>query len=561
MGSNKDKIDWKYDLDTSNIKKNPNYGRKKNKDEIDWEYDLDTSNIKKSNSYKKVENSNYTYNKNITYKPKKKIKIKAIILIVLFLIVIGGIAVGVMKISKSIEENAKPIEVNNIEELIAAKGKDIELMADLDFMFQTISPINCKNFNGNGHTIKNVIISNDSIRGTTSLFSSADSINDLYLDNISVSATSSFGAAILCQISCRNINNVHIKNSKVTTSMPTYGSGLGKSDRSVYVGGIYSGSYLGEHKEEVSSICNISNCSVVDSTLEIVKEEETSIYYTKLVIGGIAGTASNINNCYTSGLNIICTSSGIYNDPIVGGVVGYLDGKLENSYAINNKINVKANYYSNNILNRASTSEATCGGLVGSVLEGSNIKYCYTNANQIDVSCSGDIYVGGLVGTSNGSTIDNSYTYNNKMVMLGFFEENEEKVSRTLGGFIGSTKNDLISSSFSYNETKLVESNNTKEKDSTIGGFAGLIDNSTILNVASYMNNASGINIDSFSNSVGECENCYINNYNYGNMNSCEIIDDSYFINANWMENNLNLIGLNWNFVSGKLPYLNFNND
>ena len=561
MESNKDKIDWKYDLDTSNIKKNPNYGRKKNKDEIDWEYDLDTSNIKKSNSYKKVENSNYTYNKNITYKPKKKIKIKAIILIVLFLIVVGGIAVGVMKISKSIEENAKPIEVNNIEELIAAKGKDIELMADLDFMFQTISPINCKNFNGNGHTIKNVIISNDSIRGTTSLFSSADSINDLYLDNISVSATSSFGAAILCQISCRNINNVHIKNSKVTTSMPTYGSGLGKSDRSVYVGGIYSGSYLGEHKEEVSSICNISNCSVVDSTLEIVKEEETSIYYTKLVIGGIAGTASNINNCYTSGLNIICTSSGIYNDPIVGGVVGYLDGKLENSYAINNKINVKANYYSNNILNRASTSEATCGGLVGSVLEGSNIKYCYTNANQIDVSCSGDIYVGGLVGTSNGSTIDNSYTYNNKMVMLGFFEENEEKVSRTLGGFIGSTKNDLISSSFSYNETKLVESNNTKEKDSTIGGFAGLIDNSTILNVASYMNNASGINIDSFSNSVGECENCYINNYNYGNMNSCEIIDDSYFINANWMENNLNLIGLNWNFVSGKLPYLNFNND
>ena len=561
MGSNKDKIDWKYDLDTSNIKKNPNYGRKKNKDEIDWEYDLDTSNIKKSNSYKKVENSNYTYNKNITYKPKKKIKIKAIILIVLILIVIGGIAVGVMKISKSIEENAKPIEVNNIEELIAAKGKDIELMADLDFMFQTISPINCKNFNGNGHTIKNVLISNDSIRGTTSLFSSADSINDLYLDNISVSATSSFGAAILCQISCRNINNVHIKNSKVTTSMPTYGSGLGKSDRSVYVGGIYSGSYLGEHKEEVSSICNISNCSVIDSTLEIVKEEETSIYYTKLVIGGIAGTASNINNCYTSGLNIICTSSGIYNDPIVGGVVGYLDGKLENSYAINNKINVKANYYSNNILNRASTSEATCGGLVGSVLEGSNIKYCYTNANQIDVSCSGDIYVGGLVGTSNGSTIDNSYTYNNKMVMLGFFEENEEKVSRTLGGFIGSTKNDLISSSFSYNETKLVESNNTKEKDSTIGGFAGLIDNSTILNVASYMNNASGINIDSFSNSVGECENCYINNYNYGNMNSCEIIDDSYFINANWMENNLNLIGLNWNFVSGKLPYLNFNND
>ncbi len=561
MGSNKDKIDWKYDLDTSNIKKNPNYGRKKNKDEIDWEYDLDTSNIKKSNSYKKVENSNYTYNKNITYKPKKKIKIKAIILIVLILIVIGGIAVGVIEISKSIKENAKPIEVKSAEELIAAKGKDIELMADLDFMFQTISPINCKNFNGNGHTIKNVIISNDSIRGTTSLFSSADSINDLYLDNISVSATSSFGAAILCQISCRNINNVHIKNSKVTTSMPTYGSGLGKSDRSVYVGGIYSGSYLGEHKEEVSSICNISNCSVVDSTLEIVKEEETSIHYTKLVIGGIAGTASNINNCYTSGLNIICTSSGIYNDPIVGGVVGYLDGKLENSYAINNKINVKANYYSNNILNRASTSEATCGGLVGSVLEGSNIKYCYTNANQIDVSCSGDIYVGGIAGTSNGSTIDNSYTYNNKMVMLGFFEENEEKVSRTLGGFIGSTKNDLISSSFSYNETKLVESNNTKEKDSTIGGFAGLIDNSTILNVASYMNNASGINIDSFSNSVGECENCYINNYNYGNMNSCEIIDDSYFINANWMENNLNLIGLNWNFVSGKLPYLNFNND
>lgn len=561
MGSNKDKIDWKYDLDTSNIKKNPNYGRKKNKDEIDWEYDLDTSNIKKSNSYKKVENSNYTYNKNITYKPKKKIKIKAIILIVLILIVIGGIAVGVIEISKSIKENAKPIEVKSAEELIAAKGKDIELMADLDFMFQTISPINCKNFNGNGHTIKNVIISNDSIRGTTSLFSSADSINDLYLDNISVSATSSFGAAILCQISCRNINNVHIKNSKVTTSMPTYGSGLGKSDRSVYVGGIYSGSYLGEHKEEVSSICNISNCSVESTTLEIVKEEETSIHYTKLVIGGIAGTASNINNCYTSGLNIICTSSGIYNDPIVGGVVGYLDGKLENSYAINNKINVKANYFSNNILNRASTSEATCGGLVGSVLEGSNIKYCYTNANQIDVSCSGDIYVGGIAGTSNGSTIDNSYTYNNKIVMLGFFEENEEKVSRTLGGFIGSTKNDLISSSFSYNETKLVESNNTKEKDSTIGGFAGLIDNSTILNVASYMNNASGINIDSFSNSVGECENCYINNYNYGNMNSCEIIDDSYFINANWMENNLNLIGLNWNFVSGKLPYLNFNND
>ncbi len=536
---------------------------KKNYDTMERKNDLNVSTKENKSAYKSKQNNLYNENKikwETDYKhnrPKKRIK--PIIITMLILLILVGILIIVYVVGHQVSKLNEPLVVTKVEDLLQMEtdNRDIELGADLDFEYQTINPINCKNFNGNGYVIKNVVISQNNVRGTVSLFDTVSSINNLYLDNINVVATSSFGAAILCQVNCQSINNVHITNSKVSTSMPYYGSGLGASYRDVYLGGIYSGGFV-DNKEEINSNCNITNCSVTNSTLEIVKEEETSANVTDLVIGGIAGTANNISNCYTSNLKIICETSGMYNKPIIGGVVGYLAGELNNTYAINNSFDVDSNYYQDTIIGVSSSASATVGGLIGNAKGNSTIRYCFSQENILDVSCRGNINAGGLIGYSIQSNISNSYSYNNEITMTNYLIDSLDDVTRCLGGFVGLSKNDVISSSFAYHSSKLEETTITDDNDSIIGGFAGEIDGSDISCLAAYMNNAICNKPYAFAYGNYESNNCYVNNNGYINNTSCEIVDDSFFINSSLMESSLELIGPYWNFEPGKIPYLKF---
>lgn len=72
------------------------------------------------------------------------------------------------------------------------------------------------------------------------------------------------------------------------------------------------------------------------------------------------------------------------------------------------------------------------------------------------------------------------------------------------------------------------------------------------------MNNAICNKPYAFAYGNYESNNCYVNNNGYINNTSCEIVDDSFFINSSLMESSLELIGPYWNFEPGKIPYLKF---
>lgn len=63
------------------------------------------------------------------------------------------------------------IEVSTLSELTAYHRDDnIKLMNDIDGEFETINAISCLNFDGQGHTIKNIVISTPDAYATASLF-------------------------------------------------------------------------------------------------------------------------------------------------------------------------------------------------------------------------------------------------------------------------------------------------------------------------------------------------------------------------------------------------------
>lgn len=483
----------------------------------------------------------------------KKIKICAII-------VAGAISVVSTGLLMLTGCSDKYYEISTFEELMSNDKKNIKLTNDIDCKNQSIKSINCSKIDGQGHIIKNAVISSPNEYSYTASLFSAETIQNITLENITVQVEKALSVAIVSGGNSKLIENVNVTNSKISCSNPIYKSNTSWNAEGFCVGGIYGG-YYRETKNgaiEKSFDCKIINCSVLNTTIE-VSDTPISIYS-----GGIAGGCNNIIGCTVKDSIIVSEVSNI-TSPHSGGIVGRSEGTIENSATLNTRITAVAPKYTSSIMG-ISSSDCYAGGIAGTIKSENAVKYCYGDGNSIYADCSGDIYVGGLIGYADKTTVTQCYVKDTYIRMEGYVKAgNLGGVSRRAGGLIGSSNNNAVTSCFVYNKQHIHEaSEDVSSTNSRLGGLIGGCKELTVMNCATH-NNFIGNDNKSFETdefipiSVNGVYNCYVSDNKLGNINNCEVINDEFWSVPNTIKNKLNLTGNYWQFKISNLPYLDFN--
>ncbi len=234
--------------------------------------------------------------------------------------------------------------------------------------------------------------------------------------------------------------------------------------------------------------------------------------------GGLVGqsySTGNINNSYATG-DVV--STGTY----VGGLVGYGSGTIRNSYSIGNV---------------TASDDYIVGGLVGET-DNTVIENCYATG---DVTGKG--YVGGLIADFDGS-INNSYA-------TGDVVSTEDRV----GGFIGSCYSGPVYNSYALGNVSAGDDGT----NSDVGGFAGyMYDECFIYNSFSTGDvTGTGNRVGGFAGYMNSIlTNVYWYNrsqsldcYSGGNENCTAIDTESYFFDYD-NEPMLLTAGTGWDFVN-----------
>jgi len=224
----------------------------------------------------------------------------------------------------SLYSNGQGTNVGSYRENVGGKGTDyyyywtwdIELAADLDMNNFPMDSINIgfwDNFNGNGHTISNVVMKN----GQNGLFSNDVSlIENLTVENITVNAPRVNKVGAVANQAA--MTNVHVVNATVT-------------------GGKYVGGICGKGSGFI-------NCSIKDSV--IVASDKT--------VGGLVGYSIGDPGAATVSGNTVenVTVIGAYN---VGGLLGQaqngtIEGNTVKNVAVKSTAQLPANASSNEVL-------------------------------------------------------------------------------------------------------------------------------------------------------------------------------------------------------------------
>lgn len=280
------------------------------------------------------------------------------------------------------EEN--PIKINSVESFINNVKYDrkgyFELENDIDFnneiidtMWSTSSEPFAGQLDGKGHTIKNFKV--NATNTYSGLFGyNKGTIKNLTIDNatLDINKSSDIHAGILCGSSKGQIENVIIKNSKIT----------GKDNTFSYKHKFNIGLLVGLVEE--STISKVVNCNVLDSNLtvgakleaniggligeigsstelrntpqvnnnkvektEIVVEQsiETSISYKVVInVGGLIGqTGSSVRKVVVNDVNIKLTTKTSPKATVTSGLKGYdvsLGGVIGKNLTLSNLDNV-----------------------------------------------------------------------------------------------------------------------------------------------------------------------------------------------------------------------------
>lgn len=462
------------------------------------------------------------------------------------------------------EKNIVYNEVSSLEELL--KGGNMKLTCDIDCEYETIEGISSAHFDGQGYTIKNCVITCSTYNGTPSFFKrGASSIKNVTLENITVKSTNTLSTAIVINADCDLIENVHVKDSKLSGGQAVYGSGLGKSVQDCYIDVIYGGYYPSSKNNSPTKdfSCDINNCSVENTNIE-VNGYKSSSNSANMYVGGIAGGCNSISNCSVKNCKITTTAADIYNYPYVGGLVGYSEGSIEYSYADNNVLISEAHYYQASLMAGYSSSTVYVGGLAAYIKGSGQIKYCYAQNNTMIAYSTGDAYAGGLVGYLDRASVNQSYAKHNPIELQGYSKDANSlsSVLRRAGGLIGSANNSAITSCFAYNDSTLCEQNIGDLKYSTDSKIAGLIaglDSISVTYCATYNLDIVSSTKDEFiPYALDNLNSCYVSSADFGNANNCELVDNAFWNSPDTVKSSLNLMGYYWQLNSGELPSLVF---
>ena len=296
-------------------------------------------------------------------------------------------------------------EINNIpdwEEMQKFPTENYILMPDLDFTNQTTNII-IKNefkgkFEGNNHTIRNIIIPT----GNVALFYSlTGSISNLKVENYKqiINGSGTTFGFIRFTNQRSKVDNLHIKNIEITKT---------DSTEVVFGGIVGQGTYS-----------SIKNSSVTNESIKI----ET--YLDNLTLGGLMGqsTYSNIENCFAQELDIEVTNALALKG--IGGILGVnKNGSVSNTYSTG-KIKANKEYvggivgYNSDIVNKCFSTvnlESTAGNIGGIIGYNS-----YTSSSGIPVKY--NLYLGDIYTTIN---LSNRISGNASIDNTNFGYENQK---------------------------------------------------------------------------------------------------------------------------------------
>lgn len=459
------------------------------------------------------------------------------------------------------ESKPKFKEIGTYEELIALTGNDsAKLTADIDCDYDTLPHmIYCKNFDGDGHTIKNFTVNQTSVK-YAALFDihSTESIKNLTVENATVKCASGFGAAVIVAggSNCKSIENVHVQKATVQIKQSQRGGGgfMASAYQDCYVAGIYAGKTNYESGEKYD--CDIKDCSVDDLTfnLEAVELDTASGNTTDIYGGGIAGRCHSISGCSVTNSNMTLKSASTTNKPYLGGLAATVDGSVENSYVKDCELTVKATwYYKTTSFSTDSfyTSSGYLGGLVSNKEYGS-IHNSYVQDCTLKLNSSGSARLGGIVGYAGSMSFVNVYAVGNTVQGGSLKKENTYEYTRNIGGMFGTMSGCSLTSCFAYDNTVTDDADSSsKSKVCGIAGYAG----DSVLTYCAFYNTVSGGSSSSTVTSLSGITptECYLTG---SETSGFEALEASEWLGEGLKEK-LNLLGEQWQFSDESAPSLN----
>lgn len=455
-------------------------------------------------------------------------------------------------------------EVSSREEL--SDGGNIKLTADIDFNYEMINGIGCKRIDGQGHTIKNCIITEEDYTQSASLFGVGTvSVQNLVLEGIEINSKTG-SAAIVCVSNCESIENVTVRNSSITGGQVIYGSKgyfTGPTWKRAYVGAIYGGSHYDDEEPNEVFDCKILNCKVENVTIELKGAEDTS-NSANIYVGGIAGACNTIEGCSVENCKITATSGNLYSMPYVGGLVGYTEGYIKNSVARNNTLLGKASWRKETLLGYE-TNEVYVGGIVGRTngkegdLQTNYVETCCAENNTLTAYSSGKVRLGGICGVAYMVSVKECYSVYNKLISTGGITDNKSPDIRSMGGLIGYAGGSKISSCFAGSNEIKEETLPMLESASLAGGLVGDNAKSVLLYCATRLNQLTALTTDEFC--AVEIEEkpyqCFISGKEYSNVNDCGVVGEEFWLSEENIEGDLILIAPYWRF-DGEYPTIDF---
>ncbi|MDE6075052.1 MAG: hypothetical protein K2G26_01300 [Clostridia bacterium] len=419
--------------------------------------------------------------------------------------------------------------ISSVEELYAMQsGKSYKLACDLDLQGRAWYPLSVKNFNGNGHTISNCVVTECdtkySLTDCGGFFVTANNISNVKFDSIDVTLSisdMSFIGGIVGN--CGDLSNVELTNC-------TYDFQITSTDNRIGYFGMIAGIV-----QKVSAV-KVDNCKV-DYLIRDTGRCE-------LQFGGIAGrtdsnkgfTSSSIKNTEIK-LENKSKYGGMNVGLIIGGFESY-SGGLSDCVAENCTLEVIGNY----------TNEYTTrvGGIAGYVrYDTSLVANCVSADNDIEVIASYGYNIGGIVGKTF-AKVENCLSDSNKLT--GATSSTRKDQFAGVGGVCG-TANNTVSKSVSQNN-EIRGTSNTQSADMLT---AGLIVNPTasVANCAVIGCTISGGHTDCFSGACEAVFNCVVaGNTVKPNVNTVEVLDED---ELDSIISKLQLDANVWSFDDGKL--------
>ncbi|MBP5468605.1 MAG: hypothetical protein J6Z11_05100, partial [Candidatus Riflebacteria bacterium] len=273
---------------------------------------------------------------------------------------------------------------------------DITLVGEWSPIGKDIGPFT-GNYNGNGKTISNIIVTNGSYEYPAALF---NKINSSSFSNLTLKDADIFGQDY-SSVFCGYLENSLVENVKVEGNISIEtpngnnpigviaGNSTNNTIRNVSVTGNINLSkneeYLGGYHGGIIGWSNGSDISYcyVDSPEGVIKGEWN--------VGGLIGYSDNqtkVNNCYAR-INLEARSQG------VGGLIGQSGSTVNNCY-------------SDCQITSTNTGNAYAGGLIGRAYTGP-ISNCYASGS-IFLNADYSKYVGVLLGESNEAVLNNSFS-------------------------------------------------------------------------------------------------------------------------------------------------------